>query len=139
MTGSINDLQHKALGLQADKQNSEKTTFISAVRTADSESADVVNTGARGLHLIIDMTSVPGTDTVTFTVQGKDTLSGKYYDLLVSLAIVATGTTILKIYPGISPSPNASASDVLPDIFRVKAEHSSSTDFTYTVSAKLVV
>lgn len=139
MSGSINDLQHSAQRVLAAKVNAEQTVFASAARTASSDGADLTNTGNRGLHVVIDMTAVPGTDTVTFTLQGKDALSGKYYDLLVSLAIVATGTTVLKLYPGITASSNASASDVLPETFRVKITHSAGTSFTYSVSAKLVV
>ena len=139
MAGQLNDLQHAAAIAAAGEANEEVTIFTSTARTASSNSADQTNTASRGVHVVIDMTTVPGTDTVTFTLQGKDTLSGKYYDLLESLAIVATGTTVLKIYPGITASANASASDVLPKTYRVKTTHSAGSSFTYSVTVQVVV
>ena len=72
------------------------------------------------------------------TIQGKDPLSGKYYDLLVGVAIIATGMTILKVHPGITASANISASDMLPLIWRVQFVHADADSITYSVSAMVV-
>ena len=135
----INDLQKAASVIESVKSNNEQTLFVSAARTASGVGSDITNTSAKGLHVVIDMTAVPSVETVTFTLQGKDNLSGEYYDLLVSAAIVATSTVVLKVYPGITVVSNLSASDVVPDTFRVKTTHSASGSFTYSVSAKLIV
>jgi hypothetical protein len=100
---------------------------------------DQVNLGFRGLHLIVDATVIAGGETVTPKLQGFDSASGKYYDLLVGVAISATGTTVLKLYPSISAVANVAASDVLPAVWRVVLTHSASGSHTYTVGAVLVV
>lgn len=74
----------------------------------------------RGLLCFIDITAISGTTpSLTVTVQGKDPVSGKYYTLLASAALNATGTTVLRIYPGLTAAANLTASDILPTDFRI--------------------
>jgi len=75
---------------------------------------------------------------VTFTIKGKDPLSGKYYTLLASAAIVAASTVVLRVYPGLTAVANLVASDVLPLDWRVEVTHSAGSNFTYSVGAQLV-
>lgn len=110
----------------------------SSVRAATTNSANQNNYGNKGLHLVVDITAVPGVDTVTPKIQGYDPVSGKYYDILVGAATAITGTTVLKVYPGITAAGNVSVSDILPLTWRVVMTHSAGTDFTYSVSANLV-
>lgn len=130
---SINDLMFKALNGETGK-----TAFDSAARTASGFSGDITNKTSTGCHIVIDMTAVPSVETVIFTVQGKDEVSGKYYDILASAAIVATGTVVLKIYPGLTAAANLVASDIIPRTFRVKTTHSASGSFTYSVGVSLI-
>jgi hypothetical protein len=111
------------------------TVLPSTVRAANAASEDLCNDYFRGVEVVIDMTVVPGVDTVTFTVEGKDPTSGKYFTLLASTALSAQATTVLKIYPGLTASANAVASDVLPRTWRVRATHSAGSNFTYSVGA----
>lgn len=111
--------------------------FASAVRAATTNSAVFTNYTSRGGHIVIDVTAVPGIDTVTPSVQAFDPISGKFYDILVGTALVATGTVVLKVFPGIASSANASANDFLPLNWRVVMTHSALTNFTYSVSANL--
>ena len=111
--------------------------FASAVRSATTNSTTITNYTNRGGHIIIDVTAVPGIDTVTPTIQGFDPISGKFYDILVGTALVATGTVVLKVFPGIASSANASANDFLPLSWRVVMTHSALTNFTYSISANL--
>lgn len=120
------------------QENRALTILAAAVRAASNNSADQKNRDAVGLHLIIDVTAVPGIDTVTFTIQGKDPLSGKYYTILASAAIVAASTVVLKVYPGLTAAANLAASDILPADWRVAVTHSAATNFTYSVGAQLV-
>lgn len=131
------DVRRKASD-DTDDENKDLTVLASAVRAATNNSADQKNLNYRGLHLIIDVTAVPGVDTVTFTIQGKDPLSGKYYTILASAAIAAAGTTVLKVYPGLTAAANAVANDVLPEDWRVAVTHSAASNFTYSVGAQLV-
>lgn len=120
-------------------ENSNFTLLASAARVADVNTADQVNHGARGVHVIIDVTLDPASASFTPTIQGKDPLSGKYYDLLVGNAITATGTTVLKIYPGIVALANAAANDILPRDWRVKLVHVDGDTITYSVGVQLVL
>lgn len=120
------------------RNNTYITVLASAARTATVQSADLTNYNGKGLHLVIDVTAVTATPSITCEIEGKDALSGKYYDVLVGAAITATGTTVLKVYPGITASANASASDMLPRTFRVNCVHADADSITYSVGASLV-
>lgn len=116
-----------------------KAVLVSAVRAATNSSNPVVNERARGAHVIVDMTAVPGVQTVTFTIEGYDPLSAKWYTILASTAIVATGTTVLKVFPGATASANVTANDCIPRTWRVTATHSGAGNFTYSVGANMVI
>lgn len=115
-----------------------KTVYASAARTATPTADPLTTDGARGVHIVIDVTAVTSTPVVTPTIDGFDPLSGKWYNLLTGAAITATGTTVLKVYPGITAVANGAASDVVPDVFRVGMAHADSDSATYSVSAHLV-
>jgi len=121
-------------------QNGSTTTVMaSAARTATENSDDQGNVTGRGVHVAINVTAVTATPSVTFTIQGKDTVNGAYYDILTSAAITATGTTYLSVYPGITAAANVSASDILPRVWRVRAVHADADSITYSVAANLVI
>lgn len=88
--------------------------------TASQSGADVDNASGKFAHVVIDITSITGAaPTATFTVQGKDPVSGKYYTILASAALNAIGTTVLKIGPGLTAAANLVANDIMPRKFRV--------------------
>ena len=83
---------------------------------------DQVNYWSRGIKLVIDITAITGTSpTLTVTIQGRDPVSGKYFTVLASATLTATGTTVLTVFPGAPVSANASANDCLPRDWRVVA------------------
>lgn len=118
--------------------NATEVVFASQERTATEASSDHTNRSARGLHLVIDCTAVTDTPSVVFTLQGKDPVSGKYYSLLVSAAITGTGTTVLKVFPGLTAAANTVANDLLPKVWRVLATHADADPITYSVAASLI-
>jgi hypothetical protein len=115
-----------------------KTVYASMARTATPTAIAQTTEGRRGLHLVIDVTAVVDTPSVVPTIEALDPVSGKWYSLLVGAAIVATGTTVLKVYPGIAPVAGGAASDVVPNTFRVTMTHADADSITYSVSASLV-
>lgn len=119
-------------------RNTRVSTLTAAATSGSSPDHD--NIGARGLHLIIDVTAISGTSpTLTVTIEGKDGESGKYYTLLASTAITATGTTVLRLYPGLTASANAVANDVLPRFWRVSYAIGGTTPaVTATIAANVV-
>lgn len=94
------------------------------------------NFNFRGGHFIINCSSfVSGT--YTPHIQGMDPISGIWYDILVGSAISSVGITILKIYPGIGSTANASSSDILPQIWRVQLVGASTPSMVISVDAFL--
>lgn len=110
-------------------------SYASAVRTATLVGDDNKKVpGNRGVKAILDVTAVPGVDTVQLVIENKDPVSGKYVQALAAAARVATGTDTLTVYPGIAVSANVSASDSLADTYRIRVVHSAGSSFTYSVS-----
>lgn len=116
----------------------DTTLLASAARTATNSTADQSNAGFRGLHVVINVTAVTATPSVVFTIQGKDEASGAYYTILASAAITGTGTTVLRVYPGLTAAANTVANDALPGAWRVLATHGDADSITYTVGASLI-
>lgn len=132
------------LTVSADDPNFD--VYTSAARTATPDTVEVVTDrrgfGIRGLLLVIDVTAVTSTPSVVFMVQGVDRTSGKLFPaspgILSSAAIVATGTTTMKIGPNVAAAANAVALDYLPPIFRITATHGNANSITYTVGGMLI-
>jgi hypothetical protein len=117
----------------AQNVNRSGTLLVSAARTATVTGADISNDNYACLTVILDITAVPGVDTVTVAIQGKDPASGKYYALLTGAAVSATGTTTYSVCPGITAAANVSASAMVPRTWRVNVTHSAGTSFTYSL------
>ena len=113
--------------------------YASAARTATPDTQELEVAGYRGLHLIIDCTAASDTPSVVFTIQGVDRVSAKVYTILASAAITGTGTTILRVGPGLTASANVVANDVLPPVIRILATHADTDSLTYSVGASLCV
>ena len=122
--------------------NSNELVFATLARTATPAPFSFLNVpgrGYRGLHLVIDCTAKAGAaPSVVFTIQGEDAASGKFYTILASAAIVAVGTTILRVYPGLVAAANVAANDVLPRSWRVIATHANADSITYSVGASVI-
>lgn len=108
--------------------------------TASVNGQDIVNDEGRAAHVVIDITSITGTaPTATFTVQGKDPISGQYYTILASAALAAAGTTVLKIGPSLTAAANLVANDIVPRTFRVICTVGGTvTDLDATVAVSLI-
>jgi hypothetical protein len=104
---------------------------------ASGNSADQTNFNGRGVKVVIDITAIAA-GTITVTIKGKDPVSGKYFNMLASTALNATGTTVLTIYPALPASANVSANDVLPRTWRVEYTIAGAT-VTATIGAIVLV
>ena len=108
--------------------------YASAVRNATFTGDDNTKApGNRGVKVTLDVTAVPGTDTVQLVIEEKDAVSGKYVQVLAAVARVATGTDQIVVYPGVTETANVDTSNVLPDIYRVRVLHSAGSNFTYSI------
>lgn len=110
------------------------TIAASAARTATYTSADIVKTSEKQVHVVMVVSAVPGVQTLTMKIQGKD-YYGNYYDVLTGTASATTGTVVLKVGPGIATVANVAIGDMLPDVYRVVVTHSSTGSFTYTIAS----
>jgi len=108
----------------------------SASRNADTNSPIIVNHGNyQALHLMIDITT--GSPNLIVTVQGRDAGIQKLYNLLQSTTI-NSGTTILKVGPGLTPVANLIVNDYMPYEWLVAVTQSGGVDVTYSVGASLI-
>lgn len=104
--------------------NSVKKIDLGTVQTLTAQGAGTVTTGsldtqqARGCLVFINVTAVTGS--LTVTLQGLSS-GGTAYTVLASAAISATGLTVLRVYPGLTASANAVASDVIPVACQVQS------------------
>ena len=134
-----------ALGLwdSVGVANFWKQVFPSAAYTATHNTTPEANTDWRGLHLIVNVTAVGSGGSVTPVVNGYGPTSddgttvtgGVPYPLLTGLPITSTGTTVLKVHPGIMAVPNGAAQDFLPYIWFVEMQHANAVSITYSVYA----
>ena len=100
--------------------NKTVTGMVLTAQATSVSGADIDNLSSRGAHVVIDITAITGTTpTATFTVEGKDPVSGKYYTILASAALNAVATTVLRIGPGLTAAANLVANDILPPVVRV--------------------
>lgn len=120
-------------------RNGKISVVTSAARTTSHNSADFDNGRARGAHVIVHVSAKTATPLLTVKIQGKDAASGQYYTVLASTAIGSTGTSVLKVYPGITAVANGAATDILPATWRVRFEHGDSDSITYSCGANLVI
>ena len=110
------------------------TAFASVNRIATPDPVDVDMIGAHGMVVIIDVTAAAVTPSVVFNVDGYDSLSQKTWTLLDSAAITGTGTTVLRVGPGLTNAANTVADDLIPPAVRIAPVHADADPITYTVS-----
>lgn len=110
-----------------------RTVFESVARTATHNSGDIDNPIYRGLLVFIDVTAITASPSVVFTLQGRNH-TGDYYTLLASAAVVGTGETVLRVYPGAPATANVSANDLVPRTWRILATHADADSITYSVA-----
>ena len=122
---------------QAQVINTTLTPIPSAAITATATSADLSNPTHHGAKFIINVSAYTSGN-ITPRIQAPVPSSpSTYYDILVGTAISSTGTTVLKIGPGIAASSNAAAQDSLPPVYRVVLGGASSPVMTVSVDVTL--
>jgi len=118
--------------LDAIADNTQGALLASAARTATQTTADQTNYNGRGIHVILDVTSITDTPSIVLKIEGKSA-SGVYYTLLESVAVIGTGTHVYKVMPWATPVVNEAAADLLPRTWRVVVTHADTDSITYSV------
>lgn len=86
------------------------------------------------LQIIVDVTLDPSTASLQPALQGFDTTSGKWYDLVDSItAIAATGTSVISFGQHAPVVANGSNQGFVPDIWRFTMTHADAASITYSV------
>ncbi len=112
--------------------------YTSTARTATPTVAvfdDLQHPRLGGQFIIVS--TAASTPSTTPLIEGFDTLSNSWYPILTGAAIVATGTVVLKVYPGFAATANVSVSDFLPPRWRLTMTHGNANSHTYSVAAIL--
>jgi len=120
-------------------KNQQVQVLPSAARTATTNSDDMRNARHKGVRVHINVTAADATPSVVFKIQGKDNLTGDYFDMLASAAVTATGDTYLRVSPGIAVTANQTANEQLPSWWRVVATHADADALTYEITADMLV
>lgn len=107
-----------------------------AARTATPATFQLEGTGrSTALVVVLGVTAVVAGASVTVSAAGYDPSSQTTWALVTSAAVTATGTTVLKISPGITTVANVAVADILPPIVNVTVTHSTVNSITYALSA----
>jgi len=100
-----------------------------------------INPEVSGIIAYLNVTAVPGTDTVQLVVEEQDPASGAWSTVAATTATAATGLVKLKIKQAITAiaatTTLVQVQDTLPAIWRVKVVHSAGTNFTYSLGVVL--
>lgn len=113
-------------------------TLYSSLSRTDTPTAVVVSTRrAKALDLVVDVTTYSATPSVVATIDGYDSLSGKYFNLATSAAMTNTTTRVLSVGPALTASATMSNS-YLPDQVRVTLTHGDNDAITYSASLHLL-
>lgn len=118
------------------RNNSEVPALTSAARTVTTSSADLTLHDGKGITVTLDVTAQGGANTLTLTIDYKDSLSNKYINLLTSALVTAVSVNKYKVYPGLTASANLVVNDVVPRLYRVTVTVGDTVSATYSISVQ---
>jgi len=126
------------------RNNTEAAILASGTRTVTGNSSDQRNYNARGITLFIDVTAVSGTSpTLDIYVQGKDPVTGKYFNIAKSVTITSVQATGLIVYPGVTDvfaMVDAENDVPLPRTWRIRyVIGGTNPSFTFSVGGMYIV
>jgi len=118
-------------GTSFDRQrgSNEFQILASAVRNATTVSADFINYNGAVVTVFLNVTAVPGVDTINASVEVKDPVSGAYVTINTGGATAAIVTQLLQ--------PGGGLSVKCTRTFRIKITHSGAGNFTYSVGCSI--
>lgn len=106
--------------------------LASAARTTTQTLADIDTGGGMFLNVVLDMTTA-GTGSVTLTINGKDSASGKYYLILAGAAVTTNTTNRYKVGPNVTAAANSIAQDYLPDTIQLVVTANNANSAVYSL------
>lgn len=124
------------------RNNVDVEFLASAARTSTTNSADQTNYNARGVMVTLNITAVPGGDTIHLRIQWRHSASGFYRNLLIDASQSAIGLRTVIVYPGVgavADGVQTTRGFPLGRVWRVRVDHSGSGSFTYDVNGTYIV
>jgi hypothetical protein len=141
--GGVTNLLFNGATWDRRRGNLDLTLLASAARTATTASPDQTNHNNRGVQAILNVTANASAGGIKLTVQGKDPVSGNYYDLTAApTAVTTTGTFVYELCLGVGAASGGvtqRTSGALPRTWRVLVTHADASSVTYSVGASLIV
>lgn len=116
---------------------SSTIAFPSAARTATANSAPINSLSNNGGHVVLDVTAVTATPSIVVKIQGYDSASDKWYDILSGTAVTAVSTVVYSVHPSLTAAAGSVAKDLIPDTIRIRVEHADADSITYSVGVNL--
>lgn len=111
--------------------NIDGTAMTNATRTgATADGSDIINYNHRGAHIVLNYSTGGSSNLIMMKVQGKDSLTGIYYNIATTVTLSATGSAAYIVYPGVTAAASTlmvssgAASAVLPRTWRVSVVQS---------------
>jgi hypothetical protein len=120
---------------------SETIAYASAARTATPTPYVLELSCISGLVVVVDVSAIVTAPSVVVTIDGVDTASGKFWNLLTSTALTAvTGATprVLRVGRGLTAAANLVANDLVPEKVRITMTHGNGDSITYSVVAHIL-
>jgi hypothetical protein len=100
-----------------------------------------INTEASGLIAYLNVSAVPGVDTVQLVLEEQDPASGSWSQVTATTATAVTGMVIMKIKQAITAvaatTTGVRIQDTLPALWRLRVVHSGVGNFTYSLGVVL--
>lgn len=145
MSAYANVIQGRYVALVSAVRNATQTIVGASLMDAPVNNtlnpSSGINPEASGLVAYLNVTAVPGVDTVQLVLEEQDPASTVWSQLLATTATAVTGMVRLKLKPAIAavaPSTTlVQGQDILSGIWRVRVVHSGAGNFTYSLGVVL--
>ena len=114
-------------------------TLISPIDGAGN--ATGINPEVSGIIAYLNVTAVPGVDTVQLVLEEQDHVSGVWSQIAATTATAVTGMVRLKVKQAIAAiaasTTQVQVQDTLPATWRLRVVHSAGSNFTYSLGVTL--
>lgn len=112
-----------------------RSDIIDPVNSSGQRSG--INPESGGLIAYLNVTAVPGVDTVQLVLEEQDPASGVWSQICATTPTAVTGLVKLKLKQAIASiaatTTLVQAQDTLPAEWRLRVVHSAATNFTYSL------
>ena len=117
------------------------TQIIVGATLIDPSGATGINAEVSGIIAYLNVTAVPGVDTIQLVLEEQDSVSGVWSTITATTPTTVTGMVRLKVKQAIAAiaasTTQVQLQDTLPGIWRLRVAHSGAGNFTYSLGIVL--